>query len=67
MQMKKSLVAESGAPRAMEMAPSTWRSPVSRVRSNGMGGKSRSSRVAPPWITSIFTGLWGWLAGVTVR
>ena len=35
-------VALSGCPRAMEITPSVWRSPVTLVRSIGMGGK-------PPW------------------
>ena len=35
MQMKKSLVAVSDVSRAMEMVPSRWRRPVSRVITHG--------------------------------
>ena len=40
MQMKKSEVAELGPSRAMEIVPSTWRMPVTFVRSSGIGWKA---------------------------
>jgi len=40
MQMKKSDTALSGVRRAIETAPSPWCSPVSLVRSSGIGGPS---------------------------
>ena len=43
MQKKKLESALSGCPRAIEMAPSTWRSPVTEVRSMGMGSNPRSA------------------------
>jgi len=47
--------------RAIEIAPSVWRRPVTLVRSMGIGGKPSLARSAftPAWMTSIFTGLSG--------
>ncbi|MGD0309797.1 MAG: hypothetical protein ABSC02_10945 [Acidobacteriota bacterium] len=61
MQMKKSKVAVSGPLVAIEIVPSLWRSPVTEVRSSGMGGNPSLPRSALmlAWMTSIFTLLFG--------
>ena len=69
MQMNQPEVAESGPPRAIDTAPSLCASPVTDVRSSGIAGKPSLVRSAftPAWMTSIFTGLSGWLSIFTVR
>jgi hypothetical protein len=69
MQMNQPDVALSGAPRAIDTTPSLWSRPVTFVRSRGMAGKPLLawSGLTPAWITSIFTGLSGWLSIFTVR
>jgi hypothetical protein len=58
-----------GRAAAIETAPSTCLRPVTVVRSSGIAGKPSLVRSAftPAWMTSIFTGLSGWLSIFTVR
>jgi hypothetical protein len=64
---EKARGGRSGVARAMEIAPSRCLSPVSDVVSWAMAGNSLSSGSWPPWMTSMRTASFGWLAGVTVR
>ena len=69
-QMKKEWVAVSGPRRAVEIEPSRWRSPVSRVRSRGTAGypSDSLSGLTRAWIAAIQgPGMSGWLVAVTVQ